>query len=635
MDGVIKLLPDLVANQIAAGEVIQRPASAVKELMENAVDASADTIELWINDAGKKLIMVVDNGTGMSPADSRLCFERHATSKITRTDDLFSIRTLGFRGEALASIAAVAQLELKTRRQEDELATIVRIEGGKLLHQEPGTHPVGTTIAVKNLFFNVPARRNFLKGNNIEFKHIVEEFSRVVLSHEQITFKMFNDGRELFHLPASNLKQRIVNLFGGHYNSRFVPVEQDSEIVGIRGLIGKPEFSKKTRGEQYFFVNGRYFRHPYLHHAVLKAYTELIAESQFPSYFIFLTLDPAQVDVNIHPTKTEVNFIENQSIYAILHTAIRNALGKHNLTPSIDFETEPAFSDYFPANRPVVNPTISFNPDYNPFENDSPAHAPQQSSHAPASFARQTSMLNQRGWEKLYEDDRKTDAGHTHGSLTPGEAGTPDPQTTDSGGEEQEDTSMYAGNEDTRLIQLHNTYIIASLKSGLLVVNQQEAHQRILYEKFIKDMAKAEPVAQHLLFPIQLSLTPQEHLTLDALTSELNALGFDYHPEPDGTVSVTAIPADMPQESVPDVIESLMHQWNEEIRDHQGATKMARHLAARLCVKAGTPLSPPEMQALIDQLFNTEMPESSPSGKKTYTILPLTDINQYFTFNQP
>ena len=616
MEGVIKLLPDIVANQIAAGEVIQRPASAVKEMLENAVDAGSTMIELWIGDAGKKLIMVVDDGSGMSPADCRLCFERHATSKIKQTDDLFRIRTLGFRGEALASIAAVSQLELKSRRSEDELATMVRIEGGKFISQEPDTHPVGTTISIKNLFFNVPARRNFLKGNNVEFRHVVEEFTRVALANEHIGFKMYNDGKELYHLAPGNLKQRIVNLYGGHYNSRFVPVEQESDIVNISGFIGKPEYSRKTRGEQYFFVNGRFFRHPYLHHSVLKAYSELISESSFPSYFIFLTIDPSQVDVNIHPTKTEVNFIENQAIYAILHTAVRSSLGRHNLTPSIEFEPEAGFNEYFPKNREIRPPSITINPDYNPFDSQAAQVEPRKTGGSPG----QTSMLNQRGWEKLYEESAKE---RKQNDDTPGT------DETDADTDRQEAELC-----ESKLFQMHNSFIVTSIKSGLLIINQQLAHQRILYERFIKELVRSSPVSQRLIFPISITLTAEDMITFSAMAGILEKMGFHYDTDQEtGEISFSSIPADMPHDTIETVIEVLMHEWNEEREPGSSSGQAARFskvLANRLSVKTGTPLSQPEMQALVDQLFQTEHPETTPGGKQVYIIIPKSELEERF-----
>jgi DNA mismatch repair protein MutL len=612
MDGIIRLLPDLVANQIAAGEVIQRPASAVKELLENAVDAKATTIELWINDAGKKLIMVVDNGKGMSPADCRLCFERFATSKIERSDDLFKIRTLGFRGEALASIAAVAQTELKSRRPEDELATIVKIDGGKFQGQEPATHSAGTTVSVKNLFYNVPARRNFLKGNNIELKHIIEEFSRVVLANEHISFKFFNEGKELYHLPASNLKQRIVNLFGSHYNSRFVPVLQETDIVNISGFTGKPEFAKKVRGEQYFFVNGRYFRHSYLHHAVLKAYQNLISESNFPSWFIFLTIDPSQVDVNIHPTKTEVNFIENQSIYAILHTAVKSALGKHNLTPSLDFEMDPVFNPHFPAGMEIKVPTISSNPNYNPFENQSPAR-PEDANRGLYHQGQQTSLLNQRNWDKLFRPTSMQGFDDDTGSAPTTEPDLPKPHI--------------AGAEQ-KFLQVHNTYIVTSIKSGLMVVHQQLAHQRILFHQYIQELSKQEGSSQQLLFPVSMSLTPEEHVMLDEIGQRLIMMGFQWEEAEGSEIVVTATPAGMNPEEVAEAIESIMHEWNESSGNDDAVERYAIFLAKRRSIKTGNHLTNTEMEAIINQLFSTDSPYYAPGGQKTCYFLSFDELHK-------
>ncbi|HRZ48622.1 MAG TPA: DNA mismatch repair endonuclease MutL [Bacteroidales bacterium] len=607
MEGIIKLLPDLVANQIAAGEVIQRPASAVKEILENAVDANATMIELWISEAGKKLIMVVDNGKGMSPADCRLCFERHATSKIERSDDLFRIRTLGFRGEALASVAAVAQVELKSRREEDELATVVRIEGGKFISQEPDAHAYGTTLSVKNLFYNVPARRNFLKGNNLEFKHIVEEFSRVALANEAISFRMFNDGRELYHLPASNLKQRIVNLFGNHYNSRLVPVGQETDIVNISGFIGKPEFAKKNRGEQYFFVNGRYFRHSYLQHAVLKAYQELIHEGSFPSWFLFFTIDPSQVDVNIHPTKTEVNFIENQSIYAILHTAVRNALGKYNLTPSIDFDTEPIFTPHISPNREIRIPTISSNPDYNPFN---PGPAAGRTTTPGMQQGRQTSLLHQRGWEKLY-------------APAPLDEHPSEPAQQEEGTQQEPESTR-------KFFQLHQTWIITTIKSGMLMVHQQHAHQRILYEKYLEEYSRQQNAPQKLLFPISIQLTPEEAHALASLKEKLQSLGFEWYIEDEETF-FNATPCGLKPEEVAETIGFLISEWNEEDTGSDAASQLAGGLASRKCIKTGTPLSEEQMEALVSQLFSTSMPGYTSNGKKTHIILPFDELQQRFS----
>ncbi|MEI6899492.1 MAG: DNA mismatch repair endonuclease MutL, partial [Bacteroidota bacterium] len=369
MSDLIRLLPDAVANQIAAGEVVQRPASAVKELLENAIDAGASQIKLVIRDAGKTLIQVIDNGCGMSERDARMCFEPHATSKIQTANDLLTIRTLGFRGEALASIASIAQVELKTKRIEDEIGTSIQIEGTELKAQFPVTCPNGTTLSVKNLFFNVPARRNFLKSNTLELKYIIDEFCRVALVNQDKGFTLINNDKLLHQLPPSNLKQRIVALFGNQFNQKLIPVEQHSNIVSVTGFIGKPEFARKNRGEQFFFANNRFIRNPYLHHAVEQAFQELIPKDSYPTYYLYLELDPSMIDVNIHPTKTEINFQDSRSVYAILHSAVRQAIGKFNLTPTFDFESDKTFDLPPPPKDRVINqPSITVNPDYNPFE---------------------------------------------------------------------------------------------------------------------------------------------------------------------------------------------------------------------------------------------------------------------------
>src|ERR1700712_1720162 len=372
MSDIIQLLPDSVANQIAAGEVVQRPASAVKELIENAIDAGADKIQLIIKDAGKSLIQIIDNGCGMSVTDARMCFERHATSKIRKAEDLFAIRTMGFRGEAMASIAAISQVELKTRRYEDEPGTCIFIEGSEVLSQEACSANTGTSISVKNLFYNTPARRNFLKSNPVEMRHIIDEFQRVALANPQIFFTLHHDGQEVYHLPEATLKQRIVHLFGNNYNQRLVPVEEDTSIIKLRGFVGKPEFARKTRGEQFFFVNNRFIRDAYLNHAVLTAFQEVLPDDTYPLYVLFIEIDPSKIDINVHPTKTEIKYQDEKAIYAIIRSAVKRSLGRYNITPSLDFDKD-ASIEHMVTQKPldeIVAPTISFNPDFNPFNAD-------------------------------------------------------------------------------------------------------------------------------------------------------------------------------------------------------------------------------------------------------------------------
>src|SRR6202012_2929478 len=372
MSDIIQLLPDAVANQIAAGEVVQRPASAVKELIENAIDAGADKIQLILKDAGKSLIQVIDNGAGMSVTDARMCFERHATSKIRKAEDLFAIRTMGFRGEAMASIAAIAQVELKTRRHEDEVGTCITIEGSEVISQEACSANTGTSISVKNLFYNTPARRNFLKSNPVEMRYIIDELQRVALANPQIFFTLHHNGQEVYHLPGTTLKQRIIHLFGNNYNERLVPVEEDTIVVKLHGFVGKPEYAKRTRGEQFFFVNNRFIKDAYLTHAVLLAFKELLPEDTFPLYVLFIDIDPAKIDINVHPTKTEIKYQDEQTIYAIIRSAVKRSLGRYNITPSLDFDQENSI-EHLVTPKPleeIVPPTITFNPNYNPFDTD-------------------------------------------------------------------------------------------------------------------------------------------------------------------------------------------------------------------------------------------------------------------------
>src|SRR3984885_15080605 len=406
MPDIIQLLPDSVANQIAAGEVVQRPASAVKELMENALDAGADKIQLILKDAGKLLIQVIDNGCGMSLTDARMCFERHATSKIKKAEDLFAIRTMGFRGEALASIAAIAQVELKTRRHEDELGTCIFIEGSEVLSQEACMANTGTSISIKNLFFNTPARRNFLKSNPVEMRHIIDEFQRIALANPQVFFSLHHDGQEVYHLPAATLKQLIIHLFGNNYNQRLVPVEEDTTIINLHGFVGKPEFAKRTRGEQFFFVNNRFIKYPFLNHAVLTAFEELLPDDSYPLYVLFIDIDPSKIDINVHPTKTEIKYQDEEAIYAIIRSAVKRSLGRYNITPSLDFDQENSI-EHLVTHKPleeIVAPTISFNPDYNPF------HA-EKKVEREIPFLRNTNEYRNspipQNWDTLYEISKK------------------------------------------------------------------------------------------------------------------------------------------------------------------------------------------------------------------------------------
>ena len=590
---IIKLLPDSVANQIAAGEVIQRPASVVKELIENAIDAGATQIDLVVKDAGRTFITVIDNGCGMSETDARLCFERHATSKIKSADDLFAIRTMGFRGEALASIAAVAQVELTTRRKEDEIGTKIRIEGSKMIEQLPKPAAVGTNFTVKNLFFNVPARRNFLKSNEAELRHINEEFFRITIMNPEIGFTFVSNEKELFHLYPGTLKQRIVGLFGKDYDSKLLPVNQITESVTIDGFIVKPEFSKKTRGEQYFFVNRRFIKHAYLHHAVENAYKELIPQDCFPGYFLDIQIDPKEIDINIHPTKTEVNFIDVKLIYAIMHSAVRKAIGQNNLAPTLDFDINPNmgidFGEASRMDRPVVTPKVDFDPNFNPFKISPTRH-------------------QQQNWRIAYDDSSDTVANSQFA----------------------DNESVKAAEEDQKslFIQLQQSYIVTAVKSGILVVDQHLAHERILYEKYLKEMETEVRASQQELFPHHISLNINDASILKELKPELEKIGFRIETMNNTTFVINGTPVDCKGSDAVSIIEKILEDYKMNNSGNQSDRKLnlARSLASQMAVKAGQTLTALEMQDIIDRLFGCAVAELAPNGKKIFTIINADDI---------
>lgn len=595
---IIKLLPDSVANQIAAGEVIQRPASVVKELMENAIDAGATQVDLVVRDAGRTLISVADNGCGMSETDARLCFERHATSKIRCADDLFSIRTMGFRGEALASIAAVAQVELSTRRKEDNVGTKIRIEGSKVLEQSPKPMSAGSSFMVKNLFFNVPARRNFLKSNDAELRHINDEFFRVTMMNPQVGFSYISNDKELFHLYPGTLKQRIVGLFGKDYDSKLLPVNQVTESVAINGFIVKPEFLKKTRGEQYFFVNSRFIKHSYLHHAVENAYKELIPQDCFPGYFLDIQIDPKEIDINIHPTKTEVNFIDIKLIYAIMHSAVRKAIGQNNLAPMLDFDIDPNlgidFGEASRMDRPLVQPKVDFNPSFNPFK-VTPIHH------------------QNKNWRIAYDT-----SGDVVGNSVP----------------DKSDNASDVFSDDSRslFIQLQQSYIVTAVKSGLLVVDQNLAHQRILYEKYLREMDNSSNASQQELFPQHVSLNVNDASILRNIKPELERIGFRLEEMNPYTFIINGTPTDCKGTDAVSVIERIIddNKTCAVVGVSERKLCLARSLAAQMAVKPGQPLNACEMQDIIDRLFGCAVSEIAPNGKKIFTIIHSDEIKNRF-----
>jgi DNA mismatch repair protein MutL len=620
MSDIIQLLPDTVANQIAAGEVVQRPSSAVKELIENAIDAGADRIKLIIKDAGKALIQVIDNGCGMSVTDARLCFERHATSKIRKSEDLFAIRTMGFRGEAMASIAAIAQVELKTHRIEDELGTVIQIEGSKVVDQSPEALPHGTSISVKNLFYNVPARRNFLKSNPVETRHIIDEFQRIALAHPDKFFSLHNDGNEVFHLPPGTLKQRVIHLFGNNYNQRLVPVEEETTIISISGFIGKPEFAKKTRGEQFFFVNKRFVKDPYLNHAVMGAYEDILPTDSYPFYVLFIDIDPAKIDINVHPTKTEIKYEDEKAIYAILKSAVKRSIGRYNIAPSLDFDQETSFSNFI-TQKPlgeIQAPTISFNPNFNPFddnESGSKNNGSSRTSDYASSFERKTAIP--QNWDTLYQ-------------VTEQEQPRQIPLLPD---ENEGDTISFHGEDKKQFFQIHNRYIVSQIHSGFILIDQQAAHERILFEQYLEQLEQHKGSSQQSLFPVTIELQSADFALMTELLPDLQTLGFQLRPFGKTTYIIDGIPADLGNnvnEAI--VIEKLLEDIKNNKSDLQldKRENLAKSLARSAALKAGTALSNAEMSELIDKLFACQSPNISVNGKPTIVTFSLQDLMEKF-----
>ncbi len=623
MPDIIQLLPDNIANQIAAGEVIQRPASAVKELLENAVDAGATEIKLLVNDAGKSLIQVIDNGKGMSETDARMAFERHATSKIKDIEDLFRIKTMGFRGEALASIAAVAQVELKTKREEDETGIYIEIENSIVKKQEPVAAPVGTSIAMKNLFFNVPARRNFLKSNAAELRHIVDEFIRVAMAFPEIFFSLSSNGQQVFHLEKGTLKQRIVQILGNNYSARLVSVQEETDYMNIYGFVGKPETAKKTRGDQYFFVNNRFIKSAYLNHAVMNAFNEMIAKDSFPMYTLFIDLDPSQLDINVHPTKQEIKFEDEKIVYAFVQSAVKHALAQFSITPTLDFELDSSIQHLDAVSKPFTEQnksSASSSSLYKTFTQKNQAH-----------FIENKSEL--KHWSQtpagkdFYEPGKKL----TDDSLPITTGGIAKPQQT------LHTTSSQRPTTDN-LFQLHNTYIVIQNDRGYLLVHQQNAHERILYERFI-NAVDGKPIAtQRSLFPATMELAAADAVLLNELLPDLNQLGYLLEPFGNNTFVIQGTPADIdqgnPQGSVSEknAIEKMLEQYKHFSNDLKFSKreKLLRSLALQQSVKAGTSLTDKEMKVLLDDLFNAAAPNITPNGKPTYMEFKKDELDKIF-----
>ncbi|WP_299769899.1 DNA mismatch repair endonuclease MutL [uncultured Dokdonia sp.] len=617
MTDIIKLLPDHVANQIAAGEVVQRPASVVKELLENAIDAEATSIKLIVKDAGKTLIQIIDNGKGMSETDARMSFERHATSKITSADDLFNLNTKGFRGEALASIAAVAHVELKTRIHTNDVGTRIEIEGSKIITQEPCATPTGTSLAVKNLFFNIPARRNFLKSNNVELRHIIDEFQRVALAHPQIVFAMFHNDGEVFQLPAGNLKQRIVGIFGGKTNEKLVPVAEETDIVSIQGFVVKPEFSKKTRGEQFFFVNDRFIKNPYLNHAVSTAFEGLLPDKTRASYFLYLIVDPSTIDINIHPTKTEIKFDDEHSLYAILRSTIKHSLGQFNIAPVLDFDRDANLDTPYAYKDKYVNtPKVEVDRTFNPFDTVPP---PKKGASMPT-----YTKPNVEGWEQLYEGLKTTPSDRTSNVTYESDEVTGDLFKKESG---------YAfAKAESSTYQLNNKYIISTIKSGMVIIDQHRAHQRVLYEEFLRNITVKESVSQQLLFPLVLDYNSSELALLVQLKEGLENTGFVFGNVANETLEITGIPTSLPESEVPIVIEQLLSDLESEVPDtgFSQTDTLAKSMAKSMAVKAGETLDASSREHLVNSLFACKEPTVSPGNRTTFITMNAEELDRKF-----
>ncbi len=615
MADIIQLLPDHVANQIAAGEVVQRPASVVKELLENAIDAGASLIKLIVKDAGKTLIQVIDNGKGMSVTDARLSFERHATSKIRSADDLFQLHTKGFRGEALASIAAIAHVELKTKQEKEEVGTCIEIEGSDVISQEVVVTPKGTSIAVKNLFFNIPARRNFLKSNPVETRHIIDEFHRVVLAHPSIGFVMFHNGSESFNLPESNYRQRIVNVFGTKTNEKLVPVEEDTEVLKVSGFIGKPEFAKKTRGEQFFFVNDRYIKSAYLNHAIGSAYEGLLKEGTHASYFLNLTVDPQTIDINIHPTKTEIKFDDEHTLYAILRSAVKHSLGQFNISPVLDFDRDSNLDTPYSYKQNKM-PSIEVDSSFNPFREEKAA----------ATTVSNQSYKKDQGasWEGLYVGlESKGTKTQRDFSEVQFESDHIETSIFDETNQVEQKQSTY---------QIHNKYIISKIKSGMLVIDQNRAHQRVLYEEFLQHMTIKEATSQQLLFPLELHFSPQEIEIINQLKGDLEHTGFVFKTVSKELVEITGVPVSVPESEVSIILEQLISDVEHEVPDSNfSATDLlAKSMAKSLAIKTGQSLNRIEQEHLVNTLFACKEPNVSPVNRATFITMTVDELDRKF-----
>jgi DNA mismatch repair protein MutL len=600
MPDLIQLLPDSIANQIAAGEVVQRPASAVKELLENSIDAEAANIRLIVKDAGKSLIQVIDDGKGMSETDARMSLERHATSKIRKAEDLFTLYTMGFRGEALASIAAVSQMEMRTRLEGNELGTCLVVEASEVKKQEPVACEKGTSISIKNLFYNIPARRNFLKSNPVELKHIIDEFQRLALANPQIAFSFIQSDEVIYDLLPGKLGQRIVSLFGKSYQEQLAPCQEETSLAKVRGYVGKPDFTRKTRGEQFLFVNRRFIRSNYLHHAIMSAFEGLLPDNSFPFYVIFIEIDPKHIDVNVHPTKTEIKFDDERAVYAVVRSAVRQAIGSHNLTPGIDF-----------------------NADVNIISRLSQS-AQSKDVYFEERFSTALHRSNQENWDKLFEgQQRQPDSP---------EKKLPDIQTLRFESALNKSTDEVPAQEEKLVFQLHSRYIVRQVKTGMMILDQQLVHERILFERFLNQLKNKSAESQQSLFPQTVSLSASDFALVLEMEPEITALGFRFEIFGKNALLINGVPANLPTVREKELFEGLLEQFkiNQSELALPLKENLARALAKRAGIKTGQKLVREEMQSLMEGLFSCTTPNYTPDGKPTFFIFELPKIESYF-----
>jgi DNA mismatch repair protein MutL len=626
MQDIIRLLPDSLANQIAAGEVVQRPASVVKELLENSIDADSKNIRLIVKEAGKTWIQVIDDGKGMSEIDARMCFERHATSKLKTTEDLFNIRTLGFRGEAMASIAAVAQVEMRTKRETEELGTKIVIEGSKVIAQEPYQTSDGTNLIVKNLFFNVPARRNFLKTNSVELRHIIDEFLRVALAYPEIAFALYVEDEEMYNLKSGNIAQRIVSIFGKNYKEQIIPCSEDIPAVKIKGYIGKPEIAKKTRGEQFIFANNRFIKHSYLHHAIMTGYEGILPSETFPFYAIYIDIDPKRIDINVHPTKTEIKFDDEKIVYAIINAAVKKALGKSHVVSPLDFDLDANYmlSGRLGTEEDLLKQSQSNTTDIRQLQQNTSTNTNKnfKQSNNYTNFKSTAEQNYLKNWEQLYQStEEETDQQQDLFEITLTSAVS---QTNTKETEIQSEKAVF---------QLHNSFIISQVKSGLLLIDQQAASERILYERFIYELDKKHGASQQLLFPQTLHLSTADIIVLTELESELPALGFEIDTIDKNTICLKGIPADLRNIDEKSMLEGLIEQYKMNRTEIQIPKREAIAIAMskQFAIKRGTLLIQAETSALIAQLFACENPNYTPEGRKVFVILGMDKLDSLLT----